>query len=463
MKKLYTITLGLFLGANLSAQSELGEIVNGGFENWSSNVLYEAPTVWQSSNTQEYRGQAIITKSTDATHGSYSAKLETLLLDGDTLQPYVFHGGVGDNGPEGGIPFNSTFNQIVIDYKTDLLGTDTLNLLMIKTLNGTPVAMEIVEIATGTNTNWVTDTLDVSTVVQDSMFFGIILGGVDDEPVTPGSWALIDNIKLMNNNVAVADIPNPSFETWAETSVEEPDSWFTLNTMLSGVGMENAIKTLDSYEGTYAIEMTTIQPSNFGGDTISSYVSMGVIDFENQGPSPFLPVSYGATPGTISGAYKYSPVNGDQGGLVMQFMENGAVIGQHGEVFNSQSTYTTFSSSLNIVGTPDSLVFLISSGENPGSVLKIDGLNFSDGDVGVNELSIDEIDLYPNPATDVVNINGTSSSYDFFVYDITGKLVIGQANVKGTRSLDITNYNRGTYLVKIVSGNNVVTKKLSVQ
>lgn len=462
MKKLYTVILSLLLGANISAQSEAGEIVNGGFEDWTNDTLYEYPSIWESANTQQFQGTAVVSKSTDAVDGNYSAKLEVAVVGGDTIQPYVFHGGAGDQGPDAGIPFTTTFTDVAVSYKTNLIGSDTLTMFVIKYALGNTVSMDLIPVATGQNPSWNTDTLSVSAGIQDSLFIGFIVGGVDENNIiNDGSWALIDDVEMIDNGTAVTNIPNPSFETWDASIVENPDNWYTLNPLLSGMGLNNANKTIDAYSGTYAMEMTTIDPSGMGQDTLPSFVSMGAIDF-GSGGSPFLPISYGAVPGTFSGAYKYSAINGDQGGIGIEFLQGGSQIGFHVEMFNNESTYTTFSSPLTISGTPDSIIFYINSGNHPGSILKVDDLEFTGGNVGVEEIENDNIVLYPNPASDMVNINGTSASFTYYIYNVTGKLIDNGNKVKGKQVVDVSDYTRGSYFVKIVSGKDVITKKLIV-
>lgn len=446
------------------AQSQYGEIVNGGFENWTSTVLYESPDIWRNTNSDNFRGVAVVSKSTDAIDGTYSIKLETVAQPSDTIQPYIYHGKAGSQGPDGGFPYATSFTDVAVSYRTDLVSTDTLNLLVMKFLGGTMVTAELIPVTVGQNSTWERDTIAVTAGAQDSLFIGFVIGGVEQGIIHDGSWALLDKIEMLNSGVAVANVPNASFEDWTATSSEDPDNWYTLNSVLAGMQLNNANKTLDAYAGSYAIEMTTIQPQQgMGGDTISSYVSMGAIDFfNNSGQSPFTPLPYGAVPGNLSGAFKYTPSGVDTAGIWVDFRQGGSSIGGHYEMFLSQSTYQTFSSPLTFSGVPDSIVFVITSGRNPGSILKVDELAFSGGNVGIEESMDSDIMIYPNPASDFVTIN-INGYFSYSIYNITGKLLIRKNDVAGKQTIAISDLTRGSYFIQITEGMETITKKLIVQ
>lgn len=60
--------------------------------------------------------------------------------------------------------------------------------------------------------------------------------------------------------------------------------------------------------------------------------------------------------------------------------------------------------------------------------------------------------LYPNPATDHVNITpSTSLVYDVMVCDINGKMVKLMTNNSGITSIDLSGLSRGNYIVNIVT------------
>lgn len=457
MKNLYSLAVGILLATNLSAQN--GNVVNGGFENWTDETIYDYPTLWQNSNQQEFQGNPTVTQSTDAQAGTYSCEIGVTTTAQDTIFGYVFHGGVGQNGPDAGIPYSDDFDEVRFQYKSDIPAGDTLMLLIIRFENGNST-MEAVEAAVGTNSNWTAGSANVSVNTQDSLFIGFVMGNpFGNNSPDPAAWARIDAVEMYNGGSAVTNIPDPGFEDWSSLSVENADDWYSINDLLAPQGLENAIKTIDANSGTYAIEMSTIvDPTS--GDTIASFISNAPVNLFGQ--NPFTAAPYNATPTTFSGAFKYSPGNGDQGAIQIEFFEAGVSIGSHVEVLDNQPSWQTFTSPLTITGTPDSLIFVAYSGDNPGSVLKLDDLAFTGGDVSLSEFATMNASMYPNPASSTVMIQA-EGIYDYALIDLTGKIVKSDKEVNGAIELNISDLNTGAYVLKINNNSSVETLKLIVE
>jgi len=77
------------------------------------------------------------------------------------------------------------------------------------------------------------------------------------------------------------------------------------------------------------------------------------------------------------------------------------------------------------------------------------------------------INLYPNPANDMVKleIEGLKSEVDVLVYDMVGRMVQNHKINKGTTELDIdlSGYAKGVYSIRIVSESVNQNKKFVVQ
>lgn len=102
------------------------------------------------------------------------------------------------------------------------------------------------------------------------------------------------------------------------------------------------------------------------------------------------------------------------------------------------------------------------SGENTGSVLKLDDLSFSGGDVSIDEFASMNISMYPNPASSTVMIKA-EGTYNYSIVDLTGNVLLSENNVNGAIQLDISNLSSGAYLVKINNSINSETHKLIVE
>ena len=440
--------------------AQFGQIENGGFENWHNETVYENPDIWKTSNDLEYFGTPLLTKSTDANNGNYSARFDVEIVNSDTLSSYVFHGDIsGGNGPDGGIAYTDNFEALTIDYKGSLEVGDTIQLLMIRYLNGNAVDFQIKPIFYGTQSSWTTSVLFVGNQPQDSLFIGFILGDPNGNYAPqPNSWALLDNVKLLSGGVEQTALPNQSFENWSDVTVENPNTWYTINDILVGSNNENITKTTDANSGQFAVQLETILINN---DTTEAYLSVGAIDIYQ---GNFAPIPYNTIPTNISGAYKYTSVNGSTGGLNIIFYQGGNPIGFHTETFTSQSNYTTFNAALTIAGTPDSILILANSGAEVGSILLLDDLSFSGGNVSLDELLSIDYQMYPNPAKEIVSIRlPEDGEYNISIATVNGKELAVLQNQNGIATLNVDNLEAGIYFVTVFNEFVKETKRLIVE
>lgn len=462
MKKLLlSITV---LSSSLMIWAQNGQLQNGGFENWTNTTLYDFTTVWHTSDQDQFVGIPTVVKSTDAQNGSYSAEIRSVSYGpaSDTAFGYVFHGNTGAMGPDGGIPYTALFNTIKFQYKCDLPVTnDSVYVYMIRFQGGTIVDYTIAPVVGGTTSAWTQGSLTVSSVPQDELFFGFVMGDPNNGVLcAPGSWARFDNVQLFNGATAATAIPDFSFESWASNTIETPDNWFTLNDILSGMGLENAVKSTDAAVGNYAIELSTIQDPQ-SGDTIPGFLSAGPINFMAPG-SPFAPIPYNASPTLLSCKYKHLPVNSDQGMIQIQFFQAGNPIGNVMMPFVTNLSWTNLSVPVIISGTPDSMLFIAFSGQNPGTILKLDELSLSGGNVGLDDFKAMNLSIYPNPASDkvMVKLDGT---FGFELINVYGTVVASSSNLTDAVEIDLTQFTAGSYLIRLTNANSTETHSLVIR
>ena len=85
----------------------------------------------------------------------------------------------------------------------------------------------------------------------------------------------------------------------------------------------------------------------------------------------------------------------------------------------------------------------------------------------INNSSINEVKLFPNPAKEIVNLElfGNSNAVTVNFFDILGKLVQSSIinNPSAVAELSISNLKSGKYLVRIISNNTSITKTLVIQ
>ena len=83
------------------------------------------------------------------------------------------------------------------------------------------------------------------------------------------------------------------------------------------------------------------------------------------------------------------------------------------------------------------------------------------GDVGVNEIAAGEINVYPNPATDVIYVANAEGA-QVSVFDMNGRMVNSVESASANQAIDASSLAKGMYIVRIVDGQNVTTKKVNV-
>ena len=80
---------------------------------------------------------------------------------------------------------------------------------------------------------------------------------------------------------------------------------------------------------------------------------------------------------------------------------------------------------------------------------------------GINEVAEGEVNVYPNPATTVINIDNAEGA-QVSVFDINGRMISNVESASANQTIDASNLAKGMYIVRIANGNNVITKKVSV-
>ncbi len=99
-----------------------------------------------------------------------------------------------------------------------------------------------------------------------------------------------------------------------------------------------------------------------------------------------------------------------------------------------------------------------------------DGDNGTPGAVNDTQLSvvqnqIDGFSIYPNPVVNgsinLQTLNATTK--DIMLYNVLGKLVYTNSFSRTNSVIDLSNLNTGIYIIKVVEGTNVATRKLVIQ
>ena len=82
--------------------------------------------------------------------------------------------------------------------------------------------------------------------------------------------------------------------------------------------------------------------------------------------------------------------------------------------------------------------------------------------VGVNEINaVNDFSIYPNPTSNHFTIEGINEQFTLSIYNSLGQLVYKENKVSdSSKMIDISSYNKGLFFIKIVVGDEVITRKI---
>lgn len=84
---------------------------------------------------------------------------------------------------------------------------------------------------------------------------------------------------------------------------------------------------------------------------------------------------------------------------------------------------------------------------------------YVDGTAGVDDVSFANVNLYPNPAQNILNISAENTIQKLSIYNIIGKEVKSIAINDTSKNIDISDLNSGIYVIKYSIDNKVGTSK----
>jgi hypothetical protein len=72
------------------------------------------------------------------------------------------------------------------------------------------------------------------------------------------------------------------------------------------------------------------------------------------------------------------------------------------------------------------------------------------------------VEMYPNPASDLLNIKGINTSTELTIFNVFGEEVYRQ-ELSSSTAVNVSSYAKGTYVVKITTSAGDSFKKLVIQ
>lgn len=261
-------------------------------------------------------------------------------------------------------------------------------------------------------------------------------------------------------------LPNNDFETWENLGLfEEPEMWNTPNPFTSLVGAVCVSKSADSYSGSFAARLETIEV--LGGQfqapgllTLSEFsVDISSGDFSFSG-GYFLQENVSK----LTGMYKYAGVDGDSASIIIYNFkhpegEEMDTIGIGIAFLHDAEDWTSFEVIMenNNNHLPDTFnVMILSSGStslNIGSVLLVDSIAI-ETNTGIIDLWNPQkpLRVYPNPAVETVNFEANEAATDreLIVYDLNGRIVNKTEFNSKTIQIDIKAFKAAVFSYSVI-------------
>ena len=445
MKKLLLFTISAALGF-----TSYGQFFQG-FENWTTTSVPNLDDHETMVNERWVEGGMAIFPSTDAHSGTYSVRLETVISPtfGDTIFGYFTSGDPDNLTPGQAISLNGV-DSIIGYYKYDIKAGDSCSMIVGTSFMSNPTGGGIFYIPAGVQTTWKRFAYSINAPFSDSL----LLAAASGDPLSgwygkPGTWIQFDDIQLKKGTQTIS-VLNGGFENWTNISADDPTGWKTSNLVAIGEPVLPVIKSTDKYSGNFAMELTTI--TNGNNDTIAGIATNG--DFDENGLFGGEP--YTSNPVAVEFYYKNTVSGTDTSWVSLEFKNNGSSVGNYGAQITPASSYTLFNQPISLSMAPDTVLVGAFSGENPGSKLFIDQISFV-FPVGVSEnLVVNKLVSYPNPATDEIKIKfdiKNNSNVSIRLIDITGKELtnhsLGQLS-SGTyrESFNTSSFASGVYFIE---------------
>ncbi len=280
---------------------------------------------------------------------------------------------------------------------------------------------------------------------------------------------------LLIGQAAMAQVPNAGFENWSGT---EANSWVSTNGLTLLGNSQSIFKSADARSGSSACEINTIHVANKPpGRPIPDYTASIFIGRSvNFVPAMGAPYTY--SPNKFVFWYKYIPKGTDTAIALVTLTRWNTTTNKRDTIGlgaspipDSTSIYTKREVAINYFDNkmPDTLIILFTSSavsaNQTGSKLIIDDMDLVGGNIGIAAQTENELEIYPNPAKNVVNIGLGKfiENVHISVCDMQGKNVYSRTYSGGNLSIQTNAFVPGVYVVKAVCENTIFTRKIIVE
>ncbi len=428
------------------------------FESWQRTNLYQEPASFSTYNFISF----FITQTPNVTkvlgtNGSAIRLENKVSIYDQTVAPGIICYGKLSSIPFGGLAIGQIPDSFHMRLRFEIVPTDTAFLALIFKKSGNAVSVNIFPI-TGSLLNFTDFKLPlISSSTQPDTVFFIVSSGSFSNP-KKGSYLELDEFIFLNSST---QIPNNSFENWEDISIEEPLEWATPNLTPTFFRSDiPVLKSLDSYQGNYALQINTVHTVDFGFDSYLGSAGPG-----EAGTGAVIPLPLEAKQLSLEFDYKYQPAGIDTAIAIASFFK-----------FNKQThsreylqteiielkkvqTYISYKTNFNFIETCDSvyLEFFSSKALAPnfknsipkvGSTLWIDDLKLKKINTSASEELDSDYFIVTNPVKEKIILNRKlqkSSVGELYIVNQDG-VIVGISNIDlDSNELDVSFLHRGMY------------------
>ena len=420
--------------------------LNNSFESWNT-TSFDEPNGFQTGN-HESSNSGLTPVTQVAGHTGYAVRMETIVSNsGDTAEAYIANG--DPMSGKGGVPITGNPTGLTGFYRYSLPNNDSALILLVFKQNGIVFSSNAYKIkGSGSQNTFIQFTLPIVLgMTPDTVIFAAASSNLlDNVGVEDGSFLELDDIAFTGINSPIA---NSAFETWSTQSNDKIIGWESYG--------EGTTQTTDSYSGTYAISMRTIDYGN--GDIGSSGITSG--HSSQNGTTGGMPFTH--TADTLTGWYKYSSPCTDTAFGSVSTTFNGNYVGGNTLYLTPVSQYTYFEIPIWSNSTPDTIRVNFTSSRWPydnscdGSTLIIDDLAMKSEIVAgvANYKKGKALSVYPNPAVNLIHVNDGNSlivETEYAIYDISGRHVMTTVKLSNSDdALNISTLKSGRYYLRLTS------------
>src|SRR5690554_33104 len=84
--------------------------------------------------------------------------------------------------------------------------------------------------------------------------------------------------------------------------------------------------------------------------------------------------------------------------------------------------------------------------------------------VGIETNELEEASVYPNPATNMLHVNlpETGETVELILTDALGRVVYTTKTDATLETIDVSSFNKGTYILKMSNTNHALTKSIII-